>query len=74
MAKEKLMPHGLPSATPCPDLGSDKSKNTAPANFVPAGIEIQPTNDPLANFLIDTFNNAEVPPPPTPTTPSTPKT
>lgn len=70
MAKQGLIPHGLPDATPCPLalIGNNAGSSTPPPNFTPAGIDPQPTADPLA---IKT-NEAEVPPPPSP--PETPKT
>lgn len=62
MAKGKaFVPHGLPDATPCPPVLISGTGNTPPPNFVPAGIDPQPTADPLANFLIGTFVKAEVP-------------
>lgn len=64
MAKVRTFtPQGLPDATSCPTVLTEGNGNTTPPpNLVIAGIDPQPTADPLANWLIETFVNAEVPP------------
>jgi hypothetical protein len=63
MAKGRIFtPQGLPDPTPCPTALTTGTGSNPPPNFTPAGIDPQPTADPLANFIIKAFVEAEVPP------------
>jgi len=59
--KKTFIPHGLLGATACPKSLAPKSGGKTPKNFVPAGLDIQPTTDPFANELLRIFENAKVP-------------
>ncbi len=60
-------PQGIPGASACKfSLDQTQNLQSPVVGFVPLGLEIQPTEDHLANFLIATFNAAEVPPIPPP--------